>query len=167
MHAKSYSIPQGKFLFKAKANASGKRSIYLQYVINSKAIFRTTGILLHEDEWDPVNQVIKRKVKDAPRLNAQIQDIKRKVDIQIADYLQGNHILTAAILKKMMAGEFSTKDTAKKMDIVAYALEYNERRYESQEITEKTRYNHEMSIRAFAKYLESDVKSLLFILKKT
>lgn len=156
MPTKTYSIPQGKFLFKAKANASGKRSLYLQYVINSTPVFRTTGILLQDDEWDATAQMIKRKVKDSARLNAQLQEIRRKVDVQIAEFLQGNHLLTTAVVKKMIAGEYTTKDNAKRMDLVTYALEYNERRYDAQEITEKTRYNHEKTIKAFAKYLETE-----------
>lgn len=160
MGTKTYAIPQGKFVFKAKANIRGQKAIYLQYVINSKPVFRTTGIYVEESEWDAVKQIIKSgRMRDAVRLNAELQSKRRNVDTQIADFCNNGGILTLQIVKTMLEGTYTPKDNSKKIDIVQYALDYNERRYETHEITEKTRYNHEKAIEAFSRYLENETGS--------
>ena len=160
MATKTYAIPQGKFVFKAKANIRGQKAIYLQYVINSEPVFRTTGILVVESEWDAVKQIIKSgKMRDAARLNAELQSKRRNVDTQIAEFCNNGGILTPQVLKAMLEGTYTPKDNSKKIDIVKYALDYNEHRYETHEITEKTRYNHQKAIEAFSRYLENETGS--------
>lgn len=153
----NFKTPDGKFVFKAKAQASGERGIYLQYVLNGKPIFRTTGIAVREEAWDPVKQqIVDSSNPDVKRLNYQLKAFKTRVDTQMLQYVNNGHILTSNIIKQMLEGTFTTKENACKIDLVKYALEYNEHRYEGQEISEKTRYNHEKTIMAFANYLDNE-----------
>lgn len=156
MATKTYAIPQGKFVFKAKENEAGEKALYLQYVIDSTPVYRTTGIFVKEVCWDKKKQCIKSGAS-AARTNNELQAKKRKVDTQIADLLHDGGILTKEIVKQMLEGSYAPADNAKKTDLVEYALEYNERRYLAKEITEKTRYNHEKVLKAFALYLKNEL----------
>lgn len=145
------SVPTGIFTIRTKPNKQGEVTIYLVYNVNSITIPRSTGVKILLADWDPDKQRVKAKNPAAARLNNILKQQRDKVDEQIAIY---EGVLTPDVVGKMMDDKLHISNTQPdKIDFVKFAFEYNQQRYDLEQIAYSTYYNGDLYIRQFQKFI--------------
>ena len=154
MGRKKRNKPIGRLVVRTnQVNKAGEAPVYIAYYVAGKTIEKTTDIMIPIDNWNATKQAVV-KHKDAVRLNGKLAKIKNDFDGSIEQY---DGLITPYIVRKILDGEpVDGRPNPKTTDFIQYAIDYNNRRYNViNEIGYKVWYNAYLSIKRFAKYIET------------
>ena len=143
--------PKGKLVVRNKTpNSKGEITISIIFSVNGDVVPRSTGVQVKPEQWDSKSQTIV-KHKDARRLNNLLDSIKLSYESAIDKY---DGPLTAKILSKLLDGDIdSNHGNPKRIDLVDYALQYAQLRYDTQKIGYSTWYNQKLYLEKLRRYI--------------
>lgn len=154
MGQKRHDLPNGNFIFKNKANAKGKRTLYLRYYLNSIPVMVSSGVSIDPADWDSNRELVRTRNISHERLNSLLKKQKNVIDNRIAAY---DGRLTPKVLREIMDGEHLTpaeiREKEKNKDFIEYAFDYNRLRYDLKKIAFSTYYNDNHCIEMFRAYI--------------
>lgn len=148
----AFVYPKGRFVFKGAANKVGKRILYLQYTVEQRPVFRTTGIPVSPSNWDSRKQIIRKSEPDAEKLNDLLHARKCNSDLLVERHCREGNLLTISTMKRILEGTYEPRMPAARIDFFQYAENLYKMRYESQEISWKTYYGSQSMFRSFKKF---------------
>lgn len=154
MGRKSSQFPTGHFYFKNAANKDGISVIYVRYYVCGKYVEHSTNIKVPVSDWlDKVERLASRN-RNSRSVNAKLDRIKTEMDNQI---LNCEETITRDIILDMLNGCYVPPEKRRsKTDFIQFALDYNEQRYQREQIAFSTFDNGRLSILAFRNYLSQN-----------
>jgi hypothetical protein len=104
------------YLKKTKKNKAGEAPVYLRITLNGQRAEMSVSRSVKSIIWDSKAQRVKGKSEKVRLINNYIDEIENKVNRFYNIALQENQVITADLLKNMVAG----KDKQKKMLITVF-----------------------------------------------
>lgn len=153
MKDREFVYPKGRFVFKKKPNAKGECSLYLQYTVDRKPVFRTTGIFLDPRDWDSGKQRIRPSTPDAARLNNILAAKKRRADELVEKHCRENGGMGADIMKQILEGVYEGSRRAGAIDFFQYAEDFFLRRFEAGDISYNTLAGNRSRLKSFRRFV--------------
>lgn len=155
MKDSAFVYPKGRFVFKGTANKMGKKILYLQYTVEHRPVFRTTGVPVNPSNWDSQRQII-RKTPGADHLNDLLHARKCQADLLVERHCREGNVLTISTMKRILEGTYEARQSARHTDFFQYAENLYKIRYESQSISYKTMYGNLSMLRSFKQFCKED-----------
>lgn len=144
----------GHFYIKNAANKNGISVIYVRYYVCGKYVEHSTNIKVPVSDWLDKTERLSSSNRNSRIVNAKLDRIKTEMDNQI---LNCEETITRDIILDMLNGCYVPPEKRRsKTDFIQFALDYNEQRYQREQIAFTTFDNGRLSILAFRNYLSQN-----------
>ena len=154
MGRKNSQFPTGHFYIKNAANKNGISVIYVRYYVCGKYVEHSTNIKVPVSDWLDKTERLSSSNCNSRIVNAKLDRIKTEMDNQI---LNCEETITRDIILDMLNGCYVPPEKRRsKTDFIQFALDYNEQRYQREQIAFTTFDNGRLSILAFRNYLSQN-----------